>query len=120
MKLKLIFEKGIGIVVERTPEEYKLMEQEQLFKQQIKIAELPTPKQGTGDTFTNCTITHGQPIIVPQPVMMQAQKQSIQNFNQEFIDKATDYTAMHTGQNSDTVAKVIEALLQYFKDRGVI
>jgi hypothetical protein len=119
MKIKLFIGKETGIALERTPEEYKLMEQDQLFKQQLKLSKVPMPK-GTGDTYTNCTITHREPVIVPQPMMMMQKPQTTVAINPEFIEKATDYTAMHTGQNTDVVSKVIDSLLQYFRDRGII
>lgn len=122
MKLKISFEKGIEFSVERTPDEYRLMEQDQLFQQQIKIAKIPSPK-GTGDTFQNCTINNREPVIIPTPMMMQMQmppQKSAVAINQEFIDKAIDYTTIHTGVGTDIAQKVVDAMLQYFKDRGVL
>jgi len=119
MKIHLFFQKGIGIHVERTPDEYRLIEQKQLFNQQIKISKLPAPKSN-GDTFNNCTITNREPVIVPQPQPFMVQQQAKTQVNQETLDRANEYVAMQTGFTSDMVEKVLHSALQFFKDKGLM
>lgn len=121
MKITFSKQNGLSIDIERTPEEYKLLEQAQLFRQQLKIAKVPTPTDG-GGTYNNC-IFKEPAIINPIPMMMMQQQQQPKPSAQvtpEFIQRAVEYGKSQTGYTSEMLEKTIDILLQFFKDKGVL